>query len=145
HRAAQRVILIASDDLVEVRDPSKDPRCQDIGAPYDAMPSGILAQPALHQIARSIARGPARGGEIGDPAKAMPGGDPLRTSRRREPTWRGIADQFSAKLDLAAGDCRATLGVARPAQTDAHPQVAGNWADQRVTIERPGGEDLKRL
>jgi len=145
HRAAQRVILIASDDLVELRDPSEDPGGQNVGPPHDAMPRGVLAQPALHQIGGRVARGPARGGEVGDPAKAMPGGDPFRPGRGGEPTWGRMADQLSAKLDLAAGDRRATFGVAWPAQSDAHPQVVRNPADQRVTIKRPGGERLKRV
>src|SRR5215813_2205863 len=145
NRAAQRMVLIASHDLVELSEPSKDPRCQYVGPPGDAMPGAVVAKPAPHQIAGHIARGSACLGEIGDPAKAVPGGDPFRPCRRREPTWRGISNQLSTKLDLSAGDRRATLGVTRPTQADPHPQVTGDPTDQRVAIEWSGGERLKRI
>src|SRR6516162_6568542 len=144
HRAAQRVILIVSDDLVELRDPSEDPRRQDVGTPRDAMPAAVLAKPALHQVAGRIARGSA-GSEVGDPAKAVPGGHPFLTDRRRAPAWRGIADQLSTQLDFAASDRRPTFRVARPTQTDAQSQVVGNRADQRMAIKRAGGKRLKSL
>src|SRR5262245_8889724 len=91
NRAAQCVVLIASYDLVKWREPGKNPRCQYIRPPRDAMPGAVVAKPAPHQIAGQIARGSTRLGEISDPAKAVPGGDPFRPGRRREPTWRGIS------------------------------------------------------
>jgi len=43
------------------------------------------------------------------------------------------------------GNSRAALCVARPALSNPEPEVRGNSPDQRVTIERAGGQRLERV
>ena len=78
HGAAQRLIVVAPDDLVEVLDPGEDACRQHVRPPGNAVPGGILKQPALYQVGGRLACGTARGREICDPAEAVPGGEPFR-------------------------------------------------------------------
>ena len=95
---------------------------------------------------RAASRAPAAcRGEIGEPAEAVPCGEPFRPGRRRRPARRRIADELAGELDLTGGNRRAALGVTRPALRDSEPEVGGNPPDQRMPIERAGGERLQRV
>src|SRR4029077_19290336 len=113
--AAQRLIVIAPDDLVEVLDPGKDACRQHVGPPGDGMPGSVLQQPALNQLAGRLACGTACGHEVCNPAEAVPGSTPFRPGRWGEPTRRGMADELSDELDLTGSDSLAALGITRPA------------------------------
>src|SRR6266404_2096876 len=48
--AAQRLIVVAPDDLVEVLDPGEDARRQHVCPPGEGMPGDVLQHPALYQV-----------------------------------------------------------------------------------------------
>src|SRR5438874_1349788 len=128
-----------------MHDPGEDSRRQYVGPPGDAFPAGVLGDPALHEIAGRIPRRYSRGGNVGNPPERMPRGKPFRAGRGRGPARRWIADKLTGELDLSAGDGRASLCVTRPTLPHSEPEIGGDPPDQRMTIERAGGERLERI
>ena len=126
-----------------MRNPGKDPRRQHVGPPSDTVPTGILVDPALHQIACCFARAGACRGNIGNPSEAVPCGEPFLPRRGRRPARRRGADELAGELDLTGGNRCAALGVTRPALRDSESEVGGNPPDQGMPIERTGGERLE--
>src|SRR5438552_10279599 len=77
HGAMQRLIVVAPNDLIEVRDPGEDARRQHVGPPGDAMPGNVFPQPALHQIPSCLTGGPSGSRKVRNPVEAMPSGYPF--------------------------------------------------------------------
>ena len=83
-------------DLVEMRAPGKQSCGDYIGAPGDRVPAGVLAQPAMDQRPRRLARLGADADQIGNPAEAVPFGEPFLAAfaaRFRRQTPAGKAHQ----------------------------------------------------
>ena len=111
-----------------------------------AVPAGVLGDPALHQLARRLARARRRPRQYRRASRS-------RAKRRAIPCpaaggdqrGDGVADQLAGELDLAGGNRCAALGVARPALRDSELQIGGNPPDQGMAIERTGGERPQRV
>jgi hypothetical protein len=104
------------------------------------MPSNIVGQPALHERSSGIPGAAADAQQVGDPGEAVPGREPVLPGFGREPDRHRVVYELPRQQNLAAQDRVAALGVARPTLGDTQPQIRGDAADQRVTIERAGGE-----
>ena len=103
--------------------------------------AGILGEPALHQSARRVARRRADADQVGEPAEPVPGGEPFRPGARRKPHRRsGCAPARRQNSMSPARIASPRFGVARPALVELEPQIGRHAADQRMAIERPGGE-----
>src|SRR6185295_995709 len=96
----------------------------------------VLGYPALDQIPPRLARCSASSSKVGEPTEAVPGGKPFQSCRWWRPARRGIADELSAELYLAAGDGCAALGISGPALTNSEPEIGRHAPDQSVPIER---------
>ncbi len=138
YRAAQQPIGLPARDLVEMHDPAVDPCRQDVGAPRDGMPGGVVGEPTLHQRAHRVLGAAAEAQHIGDPGKAVPFREPVPSRLGRKPHRHRIAHGLAGEVDLAAEDHRAALGVSRPALANPKAQISRRPADQRVAIKRAG-------
>ena len=125
HRAAQRRVTIAPGEIVEMGDPGEQPGRQYVGTPGDRVPGDLLGEPAPNQLARCVAGGGPGRDQIREPAEAVPGGKPIGPRRGREPARRRLAKQLAGKLDVADGERRAALRIARQACPSFSPRSAG--------------------
>jgi hypothetical protein len=127
-----------------MHDPGKDAGRHHVRAPGDLVPGGIVGEPAPHQRARRVAGAGADAHQVAEPAEAVPGGKPSRPRLGGKPDRRRIAHQLARQLDRAGEDRLSACRLARPALAHPHAQIGGREADQRVAIERRGGERLQR-
>ena len=80
------------------------------------------------------------GNQVGEPAEAVPSGEPARSGFGRLPCRHRIAHQLAAKFDIAGQDGCAAIGIARPALVELDAQIRRHGTEQGVPVKRSGGQ-----